>query len=85
MSVSRIAQGILQFLFGFFLIIFGVHLWLKALTFERKLDERDPPFNGYTNLADCIAKNWGKRRDPEQYCRAIRRKVLTARRRKYGR
>ena len=75
---DRIASSILQLLLAIFLILYGI---AKMLEQHGKKDE---PFGEYQNLADCIRKNWNKR-DPEQYCLKIKRKVETARRRKYGR
>ena len=81
MSASRIVGAILQLALAIFLILYGIATGQHGVE-EMSADE---PFGEYQNLQDCIAKNYGKRRDPEQYCRAILRKVQRARRRKYGR
>lgn len=72
--VGRIASSILRLILAILLILYGI---------VGMLERSDEPFGEYQNLADCIAKNLNKR-DPEQYCRAIRSKVARARRRKYG-
>jgi hypothetical protein len=72
---GRIAILIGQLIFAIFLISCGIRWWIIDY------GKRDEPFADYENLADCIAQNWNKR-DPEQYCRKIRSKVETARRRK---
>jgi len=75
---GRIVSLIAQLLLAIFLICQGIQLWIEDYRLK------DEPFADYENLADCIMKNLNKR-DPEQYCRKIRDKVRTARRRKCGR
>lgn len=77
MTASRIVGAILRLALAIFLLLYGIVTWQHGA--------RDEPFSDYLNLQDCIAKNLGKRRDPEQYCKAIRRKVRRARRRKVWR
>jgi len=74
MSEGKIVSIIAQLIVAIFLIFYGMAEMLR---------QKDEPFAGYQNLADCISKNWNKR-DPRQYCLAIKRKVEHARRRRYG-
>ena len=77
MSASRIVGALLRLALAIFLILYGIA--------TRRHGVADESFGEYQNLEHCIAKNWGKRRDPEQYCKATRSRVRSARRRKYGR
>ena len=74
MSEGRIASLIAQLILAVFLILYGI---------AGMLVKKDESFGEYKNLEDCINKNWNKR-DPEQYCLAIKRRVERARRQKYG-
>jgi len=74
---GRIASLILQLFFAVLLIFYGINQMVEDWR------TRDEPFAEYESLDDCIAKNWNKR-DPKQYCLAIKRKVERVRRRKYG-
>ena len=75
---GRIVILIGQLIVAILLICYGIKWWIEDYRLK------DKPFGDYENLEDCIMKNWNKR-DPEQYCRKVRSKVETARRRRDGR